>query len=80
MGLVGAVCNDGALPDKDQLCLVGYCRGLEHCPDDWHCVDTGVVALGVCGSGAIGQPCLTPEHCLSGNCLPTLPGLPGLCL
>lgn len=79
VGVQGAVCNVDFLPDKDEICLLGVCEGVEHCPADWRCVRVTVNApLGVCGSGGFGSPCATDDDCLSGACF-GLPGLGGFC-
>ncbi|MFV8749796.1 Dickkopf N-terminal cysteine-rich domain-containing protein [Nannocystaceae bacterium ST9] len=80
VGLYGAVCNVDYLPDKDEICLIGVCATVEHCPADWFCVRYPEnAALGQCGNGSIGALCSKPSECLSGNCVMLLPGLPGFC-
>jgi hypothetical protein len=76
VGLVGAVCNTGQLPSKDQICLIGICDVVENCPDLWSCVRYDNAVLGLCSDGGIASPCSTDMHCLSGNCV-LLPGLGG---
>lgn len=77
VGLEGAVCNDGYLPSKDEICLVGLCEDVSHCPADWSCVRLiQNSTLGACSSGQFGAPCASGEDCVSGNCT-TLPGLSG---
>jgi len=82
VGLVGAVCNDKLIPNKDRICLVGGCTGTEHCPASWSCVKIGGIKLGLCSSGAMGMPCTKQSECKSGlKC--TQPGGPttaGFCL
>lgn len=76
-GLEGGVCNEGYLPTKDEICLVGLCDDVSHCPADWNCVRLiENSALGNCSSGQIGSACASGEDCISGNCT-ALPGLSG---
>ena len=77
-GLVGAVCNDGYLPDKDRVCLLGACQSDTHCPDLWSCIAPGGAVLGTCSSGALGMPCIDGDDCNSGQCTNPL-GTVGLC-
>jgi len=76
IGLEGAVCNTGQLPNKDEICLIGMCAGVENCPAQWSCVFYGNAVLGLCSNGVFSSPCTVDSHCLSGNCVP-LPGLGG---
>lgn len=76
IGLGGAICNDGYLPSKDDICLVGLCDTVANCPSEWSCVRFNQSALGVCSNGGFGSPCATDEDCLSGTCS-VLPGLGG---
>lgn len=79
VGVEGAVCNDGLIADKDKICLVGMCTGVEHCPADWKCVKFQGSVLGICSSGAVGFPCNDGSECASGNCQVPIPGFPGFC-
>lgn len=79
VGTEGAVCNDGLLTNKDKICLIGMCTGVEHCPADWTCVKFQGEVIGLCSSGALGYPCGGPADCDSGNCVQPLPGVPGVC-
>ncbi|EDM74561.1 putative lipoprotein [Plesiocystis pacifica SIR-1] len=77
VGIEGAVCNEGYLSNKDEICLVGMCEADSHCPTDWNCVrQIENAVLGVCSSGSFGAPCATADDCASGNCI-TIPGLSG---
>lgn len=79
-GLQGAVCNDGLIPNKGRVCLTGLCRTVANCPSNWACIKfTATDVLGVCSSKGVGSPCTAPSECLSGNCLISFPGFPGLC-
>ncbi|NVB38914.1 hypothetical protein G6O69_13815 [Pseudenhygromyxa sp. WMMC2535] len=79
VGSIGAVCNNGYLPEKDAICLVNLCESTSNCPSDWSCVYFDQATVGVCSSGAFGTPCSTGEDCESGVCSP-LPGFgAGLC-
>lgn len=79
VGAQGAVCNDGLLADKDQICLVGACTAVEHCPADWSCVKLEGSVIGFCSSGVAGSPCDTNDQCMSNNCSIPIPGFPGIC-
>lgn len=57
VGLVGAVCNTGQLPNKDEICLAGYCDVVADCPDLWACVRFDNSVLGLCSDGGFGSPC-----------------------
>jgi hypothetical protein len=76
IGLIGAVCNDGYLPSKDPICLIGLCATSAHCPSSWSCIRFNNAVLGDCSDGGFGSPCNDGGHCISGNCVP-LPGLDG---
>jgi len=78
VGFGGAVCNDGYLPEKDRICLLGGCETAAHCPDDWVCTKPGGSVLGVCGDGGLGSPCTDASECNSGVCNNPL-GLLGIC-
>lgn len=79
VGIQGAVCNVDYVPDKDEICMIGVCASIEHCPTDWKCVRFAANdPLGVCGSGTFGSPCASELDCLSGVCF-ALPGLIGFC-
>jgi hypothetical protein len=80
IGVHGALCNIGYLPDKDEICLIGVCDTIAHCPDDWSCVRFSENApLGLCSGGSFGEPCGQPGDCLSGMCFIPIPGLGGFC-
>ncbi|PRP92350.1 hypothetical protein ENSA5_49810 [Enhygromyxa salina] len=76
VGLEGAVCNDGYLPSKDAICLIGLCETVSDCPAQWSCVHFNQSVLGTCSDGGFGSPCATGADCQSGNCT-ELPGLGG---
>jgi hypothetical protein len=76
IGLGGAVCNTGQLPNKDEICLVGFCDVVANCPDLWSCVRFDNSVLGLCSDGGFGSPCSLDVHCLSASCA-VLPGLGG---
>lgn len=79
-GTQGAVCNDGLLPNKALICLVGLCRTTSNCPANWACWKfTATDVLGVCSNKGLGAPCTTGADCLSGNCTVAFPGFPGVC-
>lgn len=79
VGAVGAVCNVDLVANKDRICMLGACTGVEHCPADWRCVKVQAAVVGFCSSGAPGLPCLVDADCLSGTCVVAFPGVPGLC-
>ncbi len=69
VGLSGGVCNDGFLPEKGRICLVGGCTEDSHCPADWSCVFGPLAAgLGSCSSGLFGSICNDEDDCMSGVC------------
>lgn len=69
VGLQGAVCNVDYVYDKDEICMIGVCAGVEHCPTDWSCIKFAASdPLGVCGNGTFGSPCTSDLDCLSGAC------------
>jgi hypothetical protein len=76
IGLEGAVCNTGQLPNKDEICLYGMCDTVANCPAQWSCVFYGNAVLGLCSNGVFSSACTVDSHCMSGNCIP-LPGLGG---
>lgn len=76
VGLVGAVCNTGQLPSKDEICLIGLCDVPANCPQLWSCVRFDNSVLGECSDGGFGSPCTESGHCISGNCL-LVPGVGG---
>jgi hypothetical protein len=78
VGEFGAVCNEGGVPTKERVCLVGMCDGPEHCPDDFNCIQP-FQGYGMCSSGSFGEPCSDDAHCDSGSCLILAPGA-GTCL
>lgn len=78
-GLIGEVCNNGLVPEKARVCLIGLCAQDTNCPAANHCVTT-LGAFGMCSSGQLGAICSKPEHCAAGlNCQQGLPGTPGVC-
>jgi hypothetical protein len=80
VGLYGALCNTGQVPDKDEICLISVCETIENCPANWSCVRiSDNDPLGLCGGGGLGDICSKPEHCLSGMCFIPIPGLGGFC-
>lgn len=80
IGLYGAVCNDGLIPNKGLICVTGMCKDASNCPAQWNCVKFGGGVAGACSNGALGSPCSKPSECLSGNCQSFGPGTPGFCL
>jgi hypothetical protein len=81
IGLQGAVCNDGLIPNKAHICLTGLCRSEANCPSSWVCVKfTATDVLGICSNRGTGEPCTSASQCLSGNCSIIAPGFPGICL
>lgn len=79
VGMTGAVCNDGYIPNKGRFCMIGACKDASHCPSDWKCVKTSQNAvLGACSSGQPFSPCASNDDCVSGNCF-TQPGFIGMC-
>jgi hypothetical protein len=79
IGLYGAVCNTGQLITKDEICLIGACDEVEHCPGSWSCVHLDNSVIGVCSDGGFASPCSLDEHCLSGTCVPILGLGGGIC-
>jgi len=80
VGIQGAICNDGLLPDKDKICLVGLCNTVSDCPTDWLCVRYAANdPIGQCGNGGFGSPCGQASDCLSGSCFEPIPGFGGFC-
>jgi hypothetical protein len=79
-GLVGAVCNDGIVPNKAQMCLTGMCTGTEHCPSSWSCVMQSTDPAGFCSDGQFGSVCLSASDCQQGlDCFQAVPGTLGFC-
>jgi hypothetical protein len=76
IGLQGAVCNTGQLPNKDEICLVGFCDVVSNCPEFWSCVRYDNSVLGLCSDGGFGSPCSQDLHCLSDSCV-LIPGVGG---
>lgn len=79
IGTEGAVCNDGILPSKSRICLIGLCLAADDCPSEWKCVQFDGEPVGLCSSGAFGYPCNGDADCLSGSCNTPFPGQPGFC-
>jgi hypothetical protein len=81
VGLGGAVCNDGLVPNKAHICLLNACKTVANCPASWACFRFSANdVVGVCSNKGTGAPCSTAADCSSGNCSAVVPGLPGLCL
>ncbi|MCY0993757.1 hypothetical protein OV203_41855 [Nannocystis sp. ILAH1] len=79
-GTEGAVCNNGLLPDKDKICLIGLCTEVANCPADWKCVkDQPNAVVGYCSDGGTFAPCSTNEDCASNVCDLPFPGQSGFC-
>lgn len=79
-GTSGAICNDGLIPNKEKICLIGMCDTVSHCPANWACVrglQTDV--LGFCSPKTAGAPCASAADCLSNNCYQPIAGLVGFC-
>jgi hypothetical protein len=52
VGTVGAVCNDGIVPNKERICLSGLCQEPSHCPPAWSCMRiTPADVVGFCFPG-----------------------------
>ncbi len=69
VGLAGAVCNDGYVPNKGKICLTNICRVDAHCPANWSCFRfANNDVLGVCSNHGFGAPCKVPADCTSGSC------------
>lgn len=81
-GQAGAVCNDGYLRNKADICLLGLCEDASNCPEDWTCERFNEDdVLGYCSNraGETGSPCEKDSDCDSGNCQGSdMPG-PGVC-
>ena len=80
VGEAGAVCNEGYIPTKERICLVGLCATQADCPANLRCV----VFAGDVGScnppGVQGSPCTVDADCIDGlTCDAFAPGLPNLC-
>ncbi len=79
-GTQGAVCNDGLIPNKAYICLVGLCRDVANCPANWACVKPNPNnVLGWCSNKGPGAPCTGPSECLSGICNMPFVGQLGFC-
>jgi hypothetical protein len=80
VGEAGAVCNEGYIPTKDRICLVGLCATQADCPSSLRCV---VIAgdVGSCNPpGVQGSPCTVDADCSNGlTCDEFAPGFPSLC-
>ncbi len=79
VGSQGAVCNDGIIPSKSRICLIGECLAVQDCPSDWKCVTFQGEMVGLCSSGAFGYPCNGDSDCASSSCNTPFPGQPGFC-
>lgn len=80
VGLSGAVCNDGYLPNKGRFCMQGSCRDNSNCPSQWSCVKPFANAvLGFCSPGSFGFPCTENAQCVSRQCM-AAPGMLGVCM
>jgi len=81
VGTVGAVCNEGYIPNKARICLTGLCKSEDNCPSGFNCITPQGSQLGMCGSGAFGSPCLSSSDCQDGlSCLGAITGVPGFCM
>lgn len=82
-GQAGAVCNDGHIPNKAEICLLGLCEDTSNCPDGWSCQKASdSQVLGYCwsgGGGGTGSQCETDSDCDSGNCQGSDSPGPGIC-
>ncbi len=78
-GLVGAVCNQGYIPNKGRMCLTGACRDQSHCPANWKCLRRSTDVLGSCSAGEVNDPCLADGDCQSGICFSISPNFPAQC-
>ncbi|MDC0717009.1 hypothetical protein POL25_08905 [Nannocystis sp. bb15-2] len=79
-GTEGAVCNNGLLPDKDKICLIGVCTEASNCPTDWKCIkDQPNAVVGYCSDGGTFAPCNSNADCLSNACDQPFPGQAGFC-
>lgn len=79
VGTIGAVCNAGIIPNKDEICLTSLCQTAEHCPAAWKCVAFDGAPVGYCSSGTAGEFCNTGADCVSGTCDEPEPGFGGVC-
>jgi hypothetical protein len=80
VGLVGAVCNTGIIPNKAAFCMTGACETADNCPADWACVKTDTAPIGDCSDGTVGAPCLEDMDCVDPlTCNLPFPGEPGFC-
>jgi hypothetical protein len=80
VGLTGAVCNDGYIPNKGRFCLPEACTQNYHCPANWACVKYPATSvLGECSDRAFGAGCTQDSECLSNRCFGASPGLMGTC-
>jgi hypothetical protein len=67
----GSVCNalaDGGslFPDKERLCLYGYCVNDTHCPGGYACFHRDQAnLLGQCQGGLPNEPCYTRNDCFN---------------
>ncbi len=77
-GGLGAVCNEGLIPTKDRVCLIGHCVDASDCPTDYKCVTAGQ-SYGLCSPGTFGSICEIDSDCISNNCLTIVPGTLGVC-
>lgn len=79
VGQLGAMCNDGDIPQKARICLTSLCKSAAHCPQGFRCIVLSGT-IGMCSSGSIASPCKSKEDCAAGlNCQGALPGFPGIC-
>lgn len=80
VGQLGAVCNEGDIPQKARICLTSLCKDDSHCPARFSCV-LGSGSLGFCSDGSWGSPCQIAGDCAQGlSCNVMLPGQPGMCV
>lgn len=82
IGTIGAVCNDGLIPNKNFICLTGLCKSAANCPTDWICYKPNANAVvGACSSKGFGSPCNGPSDCNAPtSCQGGGMGFPGFCL
>ncbi len=79
-GTIGAVCNNGIIPNKAHICLTGLCQEVGHCPSSWGCVKLSTDVVGACSDGQFGALCLGEADCQPGlDCVQAMPGSYGMC-
>ncbi len=81
VGMNGAVCNTGIIPNKAYMCLTGLCQTPDHCPTNWSCIRNATDTVGMCSDGQMGSLCLNNDNCQSGlDCMGAMPGSYGVCM